>query len=208
MSDDGAPSNSSNGAAALRETTKWLVGGVVITAAGVFAGSSLTNLGSLDPNKDAVRLALALVGAVTGFVALGLIMNRAIAVLTVESLSLRMIAAAESDKAADPRLKGLAAKLWSKFHLSSPLTAHSLSEFSDMLEGLGEADPLFAKAEAFASHLIPDASFLYVRDHFARLVRMLIPATALAVAGFGLFAWAANPAAPPAAGTSNAAVAR
>jgi len=75
----------------LRETAKWLVAGVTASAVAIFAGSSLTKLGSLDFVTRPGRLSLAIGGLALGFGGLAYIFARAIAVLTVESLSFRTL---------------------------------------------------------------------------------------------------------------------
>ncbi len=81
--------------ASLRETAKWLVGGVTATAVGIFAGSSLTNLGSLDFTEDAQRLSIVILGLILGFSGLAAILAAAIRVLTVEGFSFRALAEAQ-----------------------------------------------------------------------------------------------------------------
>jgi hypothetical protein len=184
------------GAKALRETTKWLVAGVAATAAGVFAGSSLTNLGSLDPLENTLRLGLAILGAAIGFTGLAIIVVFAISVLTVEAVNLDMIAQADIDPNGDRELKALAGSIAKTFKRSFPITAVSVAELATKIDALPKSDPLFAKVRTFRAAAIPYASFLRVRTRFVRLGKALIPATFLAAAGFGLFAWAANPPAP------------
>ncbi len=87
----------------LRDTAKWMVGGVAATAVGVFAGSSLTSLGTLDPTTDRGRLLLAIAALVVGFIGLAAIFEKAIRVLTVETMTFRQVAApavAGSERAA------------------------------------------------------------------------------------------------------------
>jgi len=181
-------------ASALRETAKWLVGGVVVTAAGVFTGSSLTNLGSLDPAADAPRLAAAIAGAAIGFAALAAIVTRALAVLTLESVTLRMLAEAErSTAAADAERRRVAKMIARKYRHSFPVPGNSLAELVAAVDRLPEDDPGRAAAEAFNALVLPDAGFLHVRARFRKLTDILIPATFFAALGFGLFAWAANP---------------
>jgi hypothetical protein len=69
----------------LRDTAKWISGGVAVAAGGVLAGSALNGLGSVQPIW---RLALAIAGAFIGLVALGLVLWRAIDVLAPRRLSL------------------------------------------------------------------------------------------------------------------------
>lgn len=185
-------------AASLRDSAKWLVGGVVATAAGVFAGSSLSNLGSLDPAHDGGRLALAGCGALLGFSALAMIAKFAIDVLTVESVTLRQLASAEnSTRPEDEQLKQVAEEMVMRHAQSIP---SGFRNFSELLADVDAklADPaanraFLTTAASFDARVMPDAGFRYVRHRFERLRAALLPAVAAAILGFGTFAWAANP---------------
>ncbi|HEV2865986.1 MAG TPA: hypothetical protein VGX37_05685 [Allosphingosinicella sp.] len=195
MADDSAPAAPMSAAAvSLRDTAKWLVGGVVVTAAGVFTGSSLTNFGSLEPATEPIRFTLAIVGAALGFAALAWILTAALAVLTLESVTFRMLAESEtSTAAADEERRKLAATIARKYKHSFPMPANSLSELVAAIDGLPQDDPRRAAAVTFNALVMPDAGFLHVRTRFRRLTNVLIPATFIVALGFGLFAWAANP---------------
>ena len=200
MSEDGTATDDGGlaaGAASMRESAKWLVGGVAATAAGVFAGSSLTNLGSLDPFDQPWRLGAALVGAVIGFLALGCIVRRAIAVLTVGSVTFRMLADAQSGLG-DAALKPLAVEVATKYPI--PLSALSLGHLMVKTAALPDGDSRLAEVRTYTDNVLRDAAFLSVRKRFDRLASTLSPATAFAILGFGLFAWAANPPAERAPG--------
>ncbi|ATE66459.1 hypothetical protein [Rhizorhabdus dicambivorans] len=186
---------------ALRETSKWLVGGVVATAASVFAGSSLSNLGSLDPRADTLRLSLAVAGIAIGFVGLYLILKRAIAVLTVDSVNFRQLAAAD----AGTELAIISEAVDRKYEHAFPPGISSCEAFVsrvDQVKARGiedaEAHRFLQQAKAFNDLIMPDAGFLYVRLKFDRLVAILPAAVALVIFGIGIFAWAANPPEPAA----------
>ena len=173
----------------LRETAKWIVGGVIGTAGAVLAGSSLTNLGALDPAEDGRRLALAVGGALVGFAAIGRLMSRALDVLYVPSVSLSRLLAAPAPSE------------WGR------LRSVVESEFGLQKKGRGSLKVLLETPDddpvPTIAAMLP---YFYVRLKFAALIRSL-PWTVLgAMIGFGLFAWAANPPEKPKpAGTPSAA---
>ena len=74
---------------ALRETAKWLVGGAVATAAGVFTGSTLTNFGQLPIDW---RFLSAVGGLLLGFLGIALLINSAMKVMTFDAVSFRELA--------------------------------------------------------------------------------------------------------------------
>lgn len=182
----------------LRETAKWLVGGVAVTAAGVFAGSSLTNLGSLTLPDDWPRIAVAVIGAVAGFASIGDLAWRALEVLTIRSQSFRQLADAE-----EPSLKLVVAALEERYASSFLAETGTLAGLKARIERenekeSGSRDAAFlTSAESFLPILMAEASFQRVHDQFDRLKRVLPVRLLGAVIGFGLFAWAANPPAPP-----------
>ncbi len=185
-------------AQSLRDTAKWLVAGVVATAASVFVGSSLTAFGSLAPGS--LRFGLAVGGLALGFAGIAAIMRAAIMVLTRASLTVHDIATSK-----DPELSRLHDELSKRY--ADRLTNGSAT-LKDHVERIGNIarrqtrsdaeNALIARGREDNAVISADASFLFVRHRFDGLVDTLTLATPLAVAGFGLFAWAANPAAPPA----------
>lgn len=179
--------------ASLRETAKWLVGGVTATAAGVFAGSSLTNLGHLDFQHTPERLLIAIGGAVLGFLGLGIILTHAIAVLRVENVTWPDLAGAKSGT-----LKVTRQKLERQYQGQLPANAAGLADLNAKVIAAEKAnDPpaqaLLGEFDSFTDDVMPEAGFINVRTTFGRLVIALYIGTPLALAGFGLFAWAANP---------------
>jgi hypothetical protein len=203
MSDSATP-NAPLAAAAqsLRDTAKWLVGGVTATAASIFAGSSLTNLGSLDPATDTARLAAAVGGIIVGFVALGVVFRDSVRVLTRDSITLRELAASEKQQG---DLAMVAASITARYQHSLPNNIQSLADYVTavdnhrMIEPPTETSLAFLRdAECFQLLAMPDACFLVVRNRFERLVRTLPLSICAAAVGFGLFAWAANPPGPQA----------
>ncbi|TGX56031.1 hypothetical protein E5A73_02665 [Sphingomonas gei] len=198
MADDADPESAILAAnraavASLRDTAKWLVGGVTATAVGIFAGSSLTNLGSLDLQTHASRLGLAIAGVVVGFAGLALVLTKAIAVLTVESVDFPGLTEAKRGA-----LKRTVDKLEKRYKGLLPGSAVDLAELRAKAEqhekGTTDEDKAFmAEFLAFLPALMGEGSFLYVRYKFDALVWALYLGTPLALAGFGVYAWAANP---------------
>src|SRR6516164_1470760 len=72
----------------LRDTAKWIIGGVALASGGVIAGSSLTSLGSLGLEW---RLLGAFFGAGTGFLALTILLSLAIDLLAPRTYSVNTI---------------------------------------------------------------------------------------------------------------------
>lgn len=197
----------------LRDAAKWLVGGVAATAAGVFAGSSLTALGSLDLATNAPRLGMAAAGILIGFTALAFIFGRAIQVLTRESMTFLEIATPVDGE--DKEITKLRNKLFERYRAQLPSNAPTFAEYVRRVDEAAkrlEADPinpdsndgaliariaqdtqLLGRAARDNTVWSADASFLFARSRFDRLVGTLRWATLLAIVGFGLFAWAANP---------------
>jgi hypothetical protein len=200
----------------LRDTAKWLVGGVAATAAGVFAGSSLTALGSLDWATNAPRLAMAGTGILLGFAGLGFIFASAIQVLTRESKTFFEIATPSPGE--NKEIKALRDELFKRYGGELPRNASTFADYMLLVDDAVKrrnADPenpdpkdtalitriardteLIARAARDNRVWSPDASFLFVRARFNTLVGRLWWATLFAIVGFGLFAWAANPPKP------------
>lgn len=186
-----------NAAQSLRDTAKWLVGGVAATAAGVFAGSSLTSLGSLDPMKDTERLMAACAGFIVGLGALAFIFGAAIRVLTRESLTMEAVA-----RSTEPEVKAVRIILEERYAARLPANNRSLAGYVDAVD-LALQNPtqqanadLIKRAVGDNAIMSADAGFQLVRRRFDALIGTLKWATALAIVGFGVFAWAANPPKP------------
>jgi hypothetical protein len=166
----------------LRETAKWIVSGSFATGAGVLAGSSLTSLGKLDPVADIERMAVAGAGGAVGILSLAILFAKASKVLTVEAASLTEIATA-TEKTWQAELR---AKIDEKFAGRFPADAPNLAS-------------LRSKANSAVDHadLLKDIQmtlgFLRVKDMYERMMRILPICAFGALAGIGLYAWAANP---------------
>lgn len=177
----------------LRDTAKWLVGGVAATGVGIFAGSSLTKLGSLSFADSAPRLWMAIGGLALGFIGLAIILTQAIAVLTVDSLDFPTLATEKGGSVAKTRTK-----LEKRYKGTLPGGATELDDLfkkADAAEDKSDDDSVAFMAEflPFIPALMAEAGFLNVRFKFGFLVVALYIGSPLALLGFGLFAWAANP---------------
>ena len=204
--DDSAIASSLGGAAqSLRDTSKWLVGGVIGTSAGVFAGTSLTSLGSLDPTNDQGRLQLAAAGLMVGLLALAAIFFFALRVMDRGSFTMRELAAANGIQTLAQIKPALVARYQSRF----PAGAGDFADYVRLVEAAVNAEPstdadtsLLDKARVDDDIISADAGLMFVKRRYRALLITLCFATPTAAAGFGLFAWAANPpkpvAAPPA----------
>lgn len=204
MSDpDPVASAMATAAQSLRDTARWMVGGVVGTAAGIFAGSSLTAFGSLDPVANTLRLILAIGGLLVGFGALAVILHHAISVLTRESMTFREIASAGHDNL--PEWVEVRTRLLERYRDRLPPGATSFADYVSLVDQARSANPqtpattqLLARAREDNTLFGADGSFLFVRARFERLVCALWRAAPFAILGFALFAWAATPPKPDA----------
>lgn len=203
----------SSASQSLRDTAKWYAGSVGATAAGVFAGTSLTNLGSMSLPADQDRLMMAAGGALTGFLGLSIVFWAASGVLTRELFSLERIVRISSD---DDTFKATRDKLNDNYKdVTQPYddVATYLKAINDAYDrlrtgGTDKADKILVQhGEANIPAIQADASFLLVRERFQTLTSRMGWAALLAISGFGLFAWAANPPKPPEAKTQSLAAA-
>jgi hypothetical protein len=182
----------------LRDTAKWLVGGVVTTAAGVFAGSSLTSLGSLDLTNDRNRLIAAGVGILVGFTGLATILVLAIRVLERGSITFRELCT-RSDE-----FSKISTDLLTRYQ--SDMSRHGAADFKSYQAQIDDAyvaknpsdeqKKILLQAPGLTAIISADAGFQLVRRRFDCLIRGLILGSLLSIAGFGVFAWAANPPKP------------
>jgi len=175
----------------LRDVSQWIIGGVVATAAGVFAGSTLTKLGQLSFSDDPERLWLAIVGGLLGFAAIAAILMRGLEVLAPDGCSLAALAKAPPGSTLEQ-------------------ARDHLFEIVDIDQVENPLGALLAQTETEAAQeYLPDlfaaGPFCVVRIRFNRLLDRMTFCVPLAILGFGLFAWAANPPekhAPPEKGFS------
>lgn len=200
MSDTTASSMAA-AAQSLRDTAKWLVGGVVATAAGVFAGTSLTAFGSLDPFTNTLRMSLAVGGVFVGFGGLAFIFAAAIGVLNRHSITFREIA--KTNGADKTSLDALRPVLLERYRQALPRGAQTFADYVDQVDAALSHNPitdadreLISRAREHSAIVGSDASFLMVASRLRKLIRTIWGATPLAILGLGLFAWAANPPKP------------
>lgn len=209
MSDD-TVTGTAAASQSLRDTSKWLVAGVAATAASVFVGSSLTSFGSLSPSDPRALLAadatvaewrfwLAVAGLAMGFAALAIITTQAVQVLTRDRLSIRDVASS-----GDAEMTSIVEKLTRVYGHRFPSRAATLKQYLALVDAALAANPrmpedaaLIERARVDNALFSDEASFLFVRNRFDRLVFWLRFAAPAAIVGFGLFAWAANPPEPP-----------
>lgn len=196
MSDDKPPAGAdfAGASANLRETAKWLVGGVVATAVGVLAGSPLTKLGSLD---WAPRLWLALGGAVVTLALLGVLLWIGLSVIATEAINLRSLAALRGWEAR--RVRRLAMRFKDRWPGNASGMAEVLTKSDALYKaaiGKRDTDPEMVALAAFQNDLhvlMPEVAFEYKRDRLGELRGTLFVLGPVIVAGVAIYAWAANP---------------
>jgi hypothetical protein len=127
-------------------------------------------------------------------IALAFIFGAAIRVLTRESLTLQGVALST-----DPEVKAVRAALEARYKARLPKDEPSLAGYVDIVDKALEdpANPanadLIKRAVNDNAIISADAGFQLVRARFDGLIGTLKWATLLAIVGFGVFAWAANP---------------
>jgi len=161
----------------LRDTARWIVGGIIATAGAVIAGSSLTHLGQLDPGEDLGRLTVAALGAAAGFAAIGVLFAVSLRIFDVTTTDLDRLAGAQAGTDA--------ARLKAMIDAEFGLPKCGDGSLAAALE-TGDSEELLRHVEAMAP-------YLHVRDKFRTMTRHLAWTVPLAALGFGTFAWAANP---------------
>jgi hypothetical protein len=175
----GAPhANWSDVAAYLRDTAKWILGGVVGTAGAVIAGTSLSNIGSLDPVDDLGRLSVTAAGAVVGFAAIGFLFSKALDVFDVPAVDLPTVA--------DARKGSEWTSLLNEINRQFPqLSAKDGKSLKALIEDRSD--------EALVERIAAMLSYLHVRSRFRTMTFWLFVLTPVAAIGFSVFAWGANP---------------
>jgi hypothetical protein len=183
--------------ASLRETAKWIVSGVAVTAGGVIAGSSLTSLGSLDLGP---RLALAAGSALVGFVALGRALWMAIEVLLPRTYDMAALVGDGTLGRDRVEVLDLAAR---DAPDGSPKIDDVVRDYRRRAsayaaaQAQGKVDPgeqaILVATAAHIRSFLSNAGFHHQRIMFLRLRRNLFVLGAVVASAFGVFAWAANP---------------
>jgi hypothetical protein len=180
------------GIANLRETTKWLVGGILTAAVGVLAGGPLTGLGALDIGP---RLIAALAAAATALLILGYLLWKALGLVAADTISVADLADAMKgpNAAATHRVQTrLAGELPYGCNTFDELVAKSKEITADRSDG---SDARYKALQKEIDALNPRLGFEYRREHFLRLRDSLFRFMPIAIVAVGIFAWAANP--PP-----------
>jgi hypothetical protein len=199
MSDTAAPSANldqyQRAATTLREVAKWTVGGLAAAAAVVIAGSPLTGFGSLDWGW---RLALVIGGACVGFVGLGWVVWHSMDLLVPHPEMFRGLLDGVSTLTRED--KYLEEKLRPLF----PMGTKSFREigecekkYNEKLEKWAPDDPGVEQAKAFKQQFIMlQQNFAYYKllNRFYEIRKTIFSGGTFMIIGFGVFAWAANPA--------------
>jgi hypothetical protein len=195
----------------IRDAAKWLIGSAAAVAAALIAGSQLSSIGKLDvgwpKSVETLRLWVAVLGAIGGLVAIVYILWTAVQLLTQVHVTLRDLVD-EWDKPSrrlSPAVKFLKArpKYLQGFKSPQELEAQRTSaveelerlddaaRISELQNDIADLDRRIAATENRASNCV-------LQGMFSAALKKLMWATAVAAFGILSFAWAANPAEPPA----------
>jgi hypothetical protein len=169
----------------LRETAKWITGGVALAAAGVITGTSLSSLGALGLGW---RLIAAIVVVTIGILGLAYLFNAALEVIVPLDYSLQQIASMKNNKI-EESVKPLLEREHQNLkdfcnYLRHPENIDGKSLSEEELISLHEKRR-FVEAEAYSQLRLL---------LFSRLKIKTFIATPIIVAAFVAFSWAANPA--------------
>ncbi|MGD9510014.1 MAG: hypothetical protein AB7I59_28015 [Geminicoccaceae bacterium] len=183
----------------IRETAKWLVGGIAAAAAGVLIGSPLTNFGTLEPAEK--RFWIAILGVSIGFLAMGYIVSICMDIVIPKYLR-------EKDFLTGGRIPGrIRSRIERALQEDLPFEKSSIEEvfrrvdyiFDKKDPGTNNANDVksinrdliwyYNNYNNFYSRLLLEEVIgrleeLRVRGAFAALIMFV---------GYGTFAWAANP---------------
>jgi hypothetical protein len=187
----------------LRDTAKWLASGVFVAAAGMVAGGALASFGSLE---TALRIGIAICGGAGAMLALGVILHRALDVLTPRLLPLYSFA---DPKIVPPRERTyLETTLAELFPLNSAMTTTRITHFKDLNErmaavrhDINSQDTAIQQQAALdavqintdLAIFVPAATFEELRYRFIGLRRRVMVAGSVVIFGLALFVWAVNP---------------
>jgi len=180
----------------LRDTAKWLVGGVVTTAVAVLIGSPLTNLGALDLGW---RLFAAIIGAFVAYMLLGYLLWNALRVVVAGSITMAELADAEAAGGSEAAVaKRVAERVKARMPCRLTTFRGILARNRELRDAADTSDEADAAYEAFAdalSALKAQIGFEHKLARFDGLRLRLFVLMPFVIAGVGVFAWAANP--PP-----------
>ena len=180
----------------LRETAKWLIGGLVTTAVAVLAGSPLTGFGALEVGW---RLWVAVGGALAAYLLLGRLLWLALQVVVADSITIAQLAEAERRGEAAP--KRIAGRLRPRLPAGATTFREVTDRHRDLRTAAERGDPGALEVyTAFAADLRalgPQVGVEYKLDRFNLLRRRLFLEMPGVILGVTAFAWAANPPPPP-----------
>lgn len=171
----------------MRDISKWIVGGVIATAAAVATGASLTNIGALNFSETPIRLALSLLGFAIGAFAIGRIFTFALHIFTTDVATLDdIIDAGKTGMSPNPKFVNLAKEVETTFAF-----AKNGDSWDDLVI---EPTTGVCKKPELDRRICEMLGFLNIRLEFIALQESLLRWGPVAMAGFVLFAWSANPA--------------
>jgi hypothetical protein len=203
----------------LRAAARWLLTAAAVAGGVLMAGVQLTGLGSLGAG-DWPRLVIACLGLAAGLGAVGYLVFQASLMLTDEwitlaQLDLEMInrqIAGSGSRRGRRRLEQIREIREELENYQDEFYGSVATSIADLYRRLIEANknarespsPEHAKEAAglrdVVDTLAQAANYSYARSAFAALRRHLLWAGTVFVAGIVIFAYAANPPAPPAKG--------
>lgn len=170
----------------MRDISKWIVGGVVATAAAVATGASLTNIGELDLVQSPLRLALSLAGLVIGIFAIGKIFGFALRIFTTDVATLDdIIEAGQNQSGGNDKFVKLASEVKETFRFEQ-----NGDTWDDLVI---DKETGACKKPDLDRRICEMLGFLNIRMEFIDMQKSLFFWGPISIAGFILFAWAANP---------------
>ncbi len=188
MSD--APQNPATaGVANLKDTTKWLIGGIIASVVTILGGAQISNLGGMGPGA---RLYVALIAAAVALFLLGLLLRFALHVITTGRITFNEVIKGQG---VDARIRAAIERMIAKQLPSPTKTLDGLEAETARLMAHG-TDAEFAAFKDKLAAIEPDLAFCYKRALFDRFVGWLFGLGPIVVAAVVLYAWAANPKAP------------
>ena len=178
-----------------RTLAKWIIGVFAGVGALLVAGSQLSSLGKLSLEDDLLRIVAAVVSLALALAAAVYVVRQALAVLRPVRTSFDDVLA---DSALTKRLEAQKEQL--------PFGATTVEEVREIYsEALADPNLTHEEKEAWqagATQLLRQASYLKVEGRFDGAWTKMAWGAAVAAAAILVFAYAANPAEPDAAGTA------
>lgn len=181
--------------ASLRETSKWIISGVAVAAAGLMAGTSLSSLGDLGSDfGSSWRLFAALLAAVVGFTSLGYLFSSALNAIVPPNYSL--LDFADCEEIPESWRNHIENKVRPHFELCEKKT---LKEFCNHCINPRKKDgsPYSAnglrKLDALQRIIKSMAISIFQRHLLNKLKRETLVVTPIIALAIFVFSWAANP---------------